>query len=76
MLHDHVMREVAHRTVSALIFFAAAILTAFGLADIADNELGLSLQIIRKSALFAAVFGARLFAAHVLGSFWQAKIGL
>ncbi len=48
------MREMAHRSVGALIFFAAAILTAFGLADLAHNELGLSLQIIRRSALLTA----------------------
>ena len=51
---EPIMRETAHRSLGALISFAAAVLMVFGLAGLVHNEFGLSLQIIRKGALLAA----------------------
>jgi len=40
---------------NVLVFLVAAGLTAFGLADLAHNEFGLSSHIIRKDSLLGAV---------------------
>ena len=54
ILHDCIMRGPTHRNINALVFLVAAGLTAFGLADLAHNEFGLSSLIIRKDSLLGA----------------------
>ena len=73
ILHDCIMRGPTHRSTDALTFLLAARLTAFVLADLAHNELGLSLQMIRKDSLLAAAVLGGLLLLKYTDRFGRSK---